>query len=172
MRRVKTEIRQARRCTDAEIAAFCCFVRQGDEVDPRGLEGRVRQRGKALVFLYVDNVLVGVGALKKPDKRYRDDVFLSAGVPKESSAFDLELGWVSVPEEHRGRHYSRVLSVAAMTQADGAATFATTRADNPAMQRTLEHLGFRDRKSTRLNSSHLVISYAVFCLKKKTNTSC
>src|SRR5256885_16871196 len=33
-----------------------------------------------------------------------------------------------------------------------------------------------DRKSTRLNSSHLVISYAVFCLKKKKNkhecTSC
>src|SRR2546426_2665356 len=33
------------------------------------------------------------------------------------------------------------------------------------------HFGFcnfrRDRKSTRLNSSHLVISYAVFCLKKK-----
>src|SRR2546426_1045673 len=27
--------------------------------------------------------------------------------------------------------------------------------------------GLRDRKSTRLNSSHLVISYAVFCLKKK-----
>src|SRR2546426_4438721 len=26
-----------------------------------------------------------------------------------------------------------------------------------------------DRKSTRLNSSHLVISYAVFCLKKKTD---
>src|SRR5438132_9224250 len=28
-----------------------------------------------------------------------------------------------------------------------------------------------DRKSTRLNSSHTVISYAVFCLKKKTTTS-
>src|SRR2546426_7177012 len=27
-----------------------------------------------------------------------------------------------------------------------------------------------DRKSTRLNSSHLVISYAVFCLKKKNDT--
>src|ERR1022692_4003310 len=27
-----------------------------------------------------------------------------------------------------------------------------------------------DRKSTRLNSSHLVISYAVFCLKKKKRT--
>src|SRR5256885_5198957 len=34
--------------------------------------------------------------------------------------------------------------------------------------RILEYHGeARDRKSTRLNSSHLVISYAVFCLKKK-----
>src|SRR5688500_19203877 len=31
--------------------------------------------------------------------------------------------------------------------------------------------GDGDRKSTRLNSSHLVISYAVFCLKKKKNTN-
>src|SRR5947207_12442310 len=30
-------------------------------------------------------------------------------------------------------------------------------------------LGGEDRKSTRLNSSHTVISYAVFCLKKKTD---
>src|SRR3989454_1588959 len=31
----------------------------------------------------------------------------------------------------------------------------------------MHHVAVRDRKSTRLNSSHLVISYAVFCLKKK-----
>src|SRR5690554_7747946 len=30
--------------------------------------------------------------------------------------------------------------------------------------------GFVDRKSTRLNSSHVRISYAVFCLKKKKKT--
>src|SRR5256885_9748161 len=33
--------------------------------------------------------------------------------------------------------------------------------------RSLYFTSDRDRKSTRLNSSHLVISYAVFCLKKK-----
>src|SRR5205809_5060603 len=33
------------------------------------------------------------------------------------------------------------------------------------------HTPFLDRKSTRLNSSHGYISYAVFCLKKKTNRS-
>src|SRR5256885_878214 len=31
----------------------------------------------------------------------------------------------------------------------------------------VRHIELTDRKSTRLNSSHLVISYAVFCLKKK-----
>src|SRR5690625_3670295 len=30
------------------------------------------------------------------------------------------------------------------------------------------HVPFQDRKSTRLNSSHVAISYAVFCLKKKS----
>src|SRR2546426_9234105 len=39
------------------------------------------------------------------------------------------------------------------------------RADGAAPPRR----GSPDRKSTRLNSSHLVISYAVFCLKKKNN---
>src|SRR2546426_9079450 len=45
---------------------------------------------------------------------------------------------------------------------------------NEALSHYAEELGGRsflpadtDRKSTRLNSSHLVISYAVFCLKKK-----
>src|SRR5256885_3589567 len=36
---------------------------------------------------------------------------------------------------------------------------------DPAIRQELSEI---DRKSTRLNSSHLVISYAVFCLKKKT----
>src|SRR5690625_6574546 len=33
------------------------------------------------------------------------------------------------------------------------------------------HGVFQDRKSTRLNSSHVAISYAVFCLKKKNGPS-
>src|SRR2546426_2447892 len=46
------------------------------------------------------------------------------------------------------------------------------RVDGEAIiQHNLREIGIKldiqDRKSTRLNSSHLVISYAVFCLKKK-----
>src|SRR5690625_6599319 len=44
---------------------------------------------------------------------------------------------------------------------------------NKARQQVLQLLGNNesDRKSTRLNSSHVAISYAVFCLKKKKKSS-
>src|SRR2546427_2327470 len=41
----------------------------------------------------------------------------------------------------------------------------------PARVRQAAALRHRDRKSTRLNSSHSQISYAVFCLKKKKKTT-
>src|SRR5438874_7343622 len=43
------------------------------------------------------------------------------------------------------------------------------------LERLVEHaleIAAVDRKSTRLNSSHVEISYAVFCLKKKKNIIC
>src|SRR5256885_13156878 len=43
---------------------------------------------------------------------------------------------------------------------------ATGEARQPVLE--LGQLNLEDRKSTRLNSSHLVISYAVFCLKQKS----
>src|SRR5258708_29669834 len=57
----------------------------------------------------------------------------------------------------RGVHPSRILAV----------TFTNKAAAE--MLHRVEQLV--DRKSTRLNSSHQIISYAVFCLKKKTKPS-
>src|SRR2546426_6485253 len=48
------------------------------------------------------------------------------------------------------------------------ADIAAQQVERQAIRGTLRATG--DWKSTRLNSSHLVISYAVFCLKKKKNT--
>src|ERR1022692_5090959 len=56
------------------------------------------------------------------------------------------------------------------------ATFFVVAADSPLAEQLCapecgdelrQYVAQVDRKSTRLNSSHLVISYAVFCLKKK-----
>src|SRR6266508_6961141 len=52
-----------------------------------------------------------------------------------------------------------------VTNLAGATCDVTAEDDGPV---TWEYArGSRDRKSTRLNSSHVAISYAVFCLKKK-----
>src|SRR5256885_3704852 len=63
----------------------------------------------------------------------------------------------------RSRDPARGVAAAMEMLIDGAwvaaRSGATFTAESPAT----------DRKSTRLNSSHLVISYAVFCLKKKNN---
>src|SRR2546429_4425835 len=52
----------------------------------------------------------------------------------------------------------------------GAAPVGQLHADEPALAITPEVHAAPDRKSTRLNSSHGYISYAVFCLKKKKKT--
>src|SRR5699024_12352212 len=72
-----------------------------------------------------------------------------------SSAYTALLFAISVQSHTRHTHCIR----------NGIVAFPFARHTHSALER-LETL--RDRKSTRLNSSHVSISYAVFCLQKKT----
>src|SRR5438874_9041220 len=60
-------------------------------------------------------------------------------------------------------------SIEAFRAAPGFGIYAAMKAAVESLTKTLalELADRRDRKSTRLNSSHVEISYAVFCLKKK-----
>src|SRR5256885_11003961 len=65
-----------------------------------------------------------------------------------------------------------VVTVVGGLEPERAVEFVGMSARDQALHRVLDiAVGVEagDRKSTRLNSSHLVISYAVFCLKKKTH---
>src|SRR5437870_10449358 len=63
-----------------------------------------------------------------------------------------------------------VLSVDHGPGPNAAERFADYVRDHHFCPAGLPGMGRGDRKSTRLNSSHVAISYAVFCLKKKKNT--
>src|SRR2546426_5220365 len=60
-----------------------------------------------------------------------------------------------------------VLALAFASLTSGASAQGSAKGWNPMKFQKPSDPDLRDRKSTRLNSSHLVISYAVFCLKKK-----
>src|SRR5690348_18157015 len=76
--------------------------------------------------------------------------------------------------------YSKLFNTTPAKVKPGYANFAVAEPplklvllENPGPGGTINHLGVavesRDRKSTRQNTSHPSISYAVFCLKKKKN---
>src|SRR5258708_29851074 len=66
--------------------------------------------------------------------------------------------------------YTTLFRSSAQRTVHGLADLGITRVWVPVKQRLSRH-DLTDRKSTRLNSSHQIISYAVFCLKKKKKKS-
>src|SRR5256885_8761918 len=70
-------------------------------------------------------------------------------------------GQILNPPASQGSRQHELLRIIHALELDGSGNHAEGMDDSQQLVLTA------DRKSTRLNSSHLVISYAVFCLKKK-----
>jgi predicted GNAT family N-acyltransferase len=124
------------KCTPDEIDAFVALVQVGGEVQAAGLAERIVQ-AHSLIFLKEDNQLLGVAALKHPEANYRFGVFEKAQIKANPLDYPLELGWVYVPPAGRGRGLSHSLVQTAVNQAKGLGLFATSRADNSAMHKSI-----------------------------------
>src|SRR5256885_10956961 len=92
--------------------------------------------------------------------------------PPRSTLFPYTTLFRSLEQQLREQQaYNRGLiesSVDAMLTVDPGLTITDV---NEQMAKLTGYSREQDRKSTRLNSSHLVISYAVFCLKKKKQST-
>src|SRR2546427_8089451 len=69
----------------------------------------------------------------------------------------------------RSNRYARWTLEQGIAKGDVVCLFMPNRPEYMAIWLGITRVGGVDRKSTRLNSSHSQISYAVFCLKKKNN---
>src|SRR2546422_7676554 len=102
----------------------------------------------------------------------RVGVISNGRLVKQSTVQDLlgEKGVVvrAEPSEKASEVLTRMLGAASVVHEDGYFHLKTDPARSMEINQQLINAGI-DRKSTRLNSSHGYISYAVFCLKKKKN---
>src|SRR5207253_9643303 len=89
--------------------------------------------------------------------------FLMIRRPPRSTRFPYTTLFRSIPR--RVSHFTPLRA-----DAPGARPHYATAEDGRRRTRSRGPVHPRDRKSTRLNSSHVAISYAVFCLKKKTHS--
>src|SRR5207253_4220217 len=125
------------------------FERKLQILDRKGFFGTLPGRRRAL-----DRLLPTIRAAADPITRelYMSRAAEAAGVRKD--VLERETG-----NEKR--------------EAVRAPTFPVSRVPFPALPASAEKalVLLIDRKSTRLNSSHVAISYAVFCLKKKTSSA-
>src|SRR5256885_2842144 len=81
-----------------------------------------------------------------------------------------EWNTISISGYHMREAGSTAVQEVAFTLGNGMAYVEAAIKAGLDVDKFAPRVSFLDRKSTRLNSSHLVISYAVFCLKKKNRT--
>lgn len=139
-----SKIKTPSECTSQELSDFAAFVRRAGEVDSCGLQRRIRA-AHCLMFLFdPDRETCGVSSLKRPADSYRAKVFRRAHSNAPPVSYPLELGWIVVSPTYRDKKLSRRLVAELLPKAGGDLIYATTRADNTPMRRTLKHSGFRE----------------------------
>src|SRR5690554_7016314 len=79
----------------------------------------------------------------------------------------MEQGQLHKHQQTQREYLSEQIRAAQRLGNDGPIKLLLHQDDPQKAQRMMRFFAYLDRKSTRLNSSHVRISYAVFCLKKK-----
>lgn len=120
-------------------AAFIALVSGAGEVNRATLPGLV-DNAIMLVMLFDHDCLIGTAAIKAPLPAHQAGEFIKAGAPEKASLFPLELGWVVVHPDHRGRGCARELVNHAVATTAHCGIYATTKTQQ--MTAILRECGF------------------------------
>lgn len=129
-------------CTDRELRDFERLVREGFDGSDESLPGRIRDAERLAFHYGADGTLIAIAGLKAPDAWTRNDLFRRAEADVRAADYRLELGWVFVLPEHRGRRIGGGLCRQLLAAARGSHVFARTRPSNATMIHILQDLGF------------------------------
>jgi len=129
-------------CQIEDLNAFEQVVLAGGEVNRNTLSSLIT-RALSLVFVRVGNQLVAVGAIKRPNAGYRASVFGKAGVKRDPTLFEFELGWVYIDPTERGIGLANSIVEILVLSLHGACAYATSRVDNERMHAVLKRFEFQ-----------------------------
>jgi GNAT superfamily N-acetyltransferase len=102
-------------CSEDRIDAFLKLVEKGGEVISNSLKERIKN-AKLLAFCHDGEQLVGVGALKNPTERYKEQIFRKAGHPNKAVNYKYEFGYLYVEEAYRRRGVGKRIFAALQQQ--------------------------------------------------------
>lgn len=132
-------IKSPKDCSETDLKLFKNLVNENGEVSTIGLDSRILN-AENLIFIYDDqDILTAVGAIKRPNARYKSDVFEKVGY---SANIEFELGWLSVSKTARGKGYGRILMESICKALSNTPCFATTRENNTAMHKLFNEFSF------------------------------
>jgi len=140
---MNTVVKSPIECDKKELKDFEALVLKGGEVSADGLADRIRKAAWLMFLTLPNNSLIGVSALKRPDPQYRAGVFHKAQSKLPPTEFGLEVGWIFVLEQERGKKLSRILLEQLLPHAKEERVYATMRENNEPMIRTHERYGFQ-----------------------------
>ncbi|MDX1644517.1 MAG: GNAT family N-acetyltransferase [Thermoanaerobaculia bacterium] len=128
--------------SEEELREFERLVREGFGGSDDGLPARIRRAHRLAIHRSSANEPIAIAGLKSPDEDYRSDLFERSETAASATDYLLELGWVYVLPEHRGRRLGERLCRRLVNEPPTGGLFATTRPDNEPMIRILRALGF------------------------------
>ncbi len=127
-------------CSDKELNEFLALALEGGEVIAQGLLQRI-QRAEELIFIK-DDVLIGIGAIKRPYDNYKNNVFKKAGVLELAVNYSYELGWIYSLPSSRGKGVGRMIMETITRSVGDTGCFATTRENNGPMHHLFSQYSF------------------------------
>lgn len=137
----RIELLEPDSCLPERLAEFRQLVLEGGQVARQSLPGLL-ERATALAFVLLEDSVVGVGALKRPNPSYRNNVFAKAKSSLAPAKFDFELGWIYLTPSARSKRLTTPMVKSLLRYAKGRPVYATSRVNKIEMHASLEHSGF------------------------------
>lgn len=152
---IKYHYKEAKEFSENEIFIFKEILINAGEVSEDTFGGLIEKNPKILILGNIENI-DGIGALKIPNKAYKEKVFTLANSEKKPSEYNFELGWLVSLTKGNGNKIVKLLASFEQN------IYATVREENEKMIHLLKKYGFNQAgfsfKSNRGNYQILLFT--------------